>query len=96
MSVHLPSAARLLMQASPAAAARRRAVVDLDREAVVVDAAAALERRFPPASHEHVMALAGEAYTAIVGPRILDGPLEQLARGRGSAAGETVAEPRAQ
>ncbi|WP_316312400.1 hypothetical protein, partial [Clavibacter michiganensis] len=69
MSVHLPSAARLLMQASPAAA-RRRAVVDLDREAVVVDAAAALERRFPPASHEHVMALAGEAYTAIVGPGV--------------------------
>ncbi|MDO4032100.1 universal stress protein [Clavibacter michiganensis] len=91
MSVHLPSAARLLMQASPAAAARRRAVVDLDREAVVVDAAAALERRFPPASHEHVMALAGEAYTAIVGPGVpVRGYLRNLVvhRARGRLAGE--------
>ncbi|WP_316304534.1 hypothetical protein, partial [Clavibacter michiganensis] len=89
-AVRLRAAARRLVQGSPAAGARRRAVVARGREAVVVDARAARGRRFPPASHEHVMALTGEAYTAIVGPGVpVRGYLRSLVvhRARGRLAG---------
>ncbi|WP_216363730.1 universal stress protein [Clavibacter michiganensis] len=90
MSVHLPSAARLLVPAS-AAAARGRVAVDREREAVVVDATATLERRFPPASHEHVRELAGDAYASIVGPGVpIRGYLRNLVVHR--AGGRLVSE----